>query len=130
MSLTDSYVKKEFVPGSELEEQRKADLMEEMGLTTNDVDKLRAMMLSSDEAVCAKSEELEKIRQHKGRKEEWEEFVDAKRRMGKVLHHSEIIRRLRRIVPSLIVAPGAQHNRISLYVVRNTPIKEIQDYPL
>lgn len=130
MALKDSFVKKGFEPGDELEEQRKADLLEEMGLTASDTDKLQKMMLSADEAVCAKKEELESIRQHKSRKEQWEEFVDAKRRMGRAMHHSDIIRRLRTIIPSLVIAPSAQINRISLYVVRNTPITEIKDYPL
>lgn len=130
MPLADSYVKKGFGPGDELAEQRKDALLEEMGITRNDVDKLQAMMLSPDEAVCAKREELETIRQHKSRKEQWEEFIDAKRRMGRVLHHSEIISRLREIVPSLVVCRGAQRNRIGLYVVKNTPVTEIKDYPL
>lgn len=130
MALADSYVKKGFGPGDELEEQRKDALLEEMGITREDTDKLQKMMLSSDEAVCAKEEELLDIRQHKGRKEQWEEFVDAKRRMGRVLHHSEIIRRLRVILPSLIVSPAAQMDRISLYVVKNTPVTEIKGYPL
>jgi hypothetical protein len=130
LALTDSYVKKGFERGDELEEQRKADLLEEMGITQYDVDKLKSMQLSADEAVCAKSEELETIRQKKSRKEEWEEFIDVKRRMGRVLHHSEIIKRLRVIVPNLLVCRGGQKDRIGLYVVRNTPIKEIQNYPL
>lgn len=130
MALQDSYVKKGFGPGDELEEQRKSALLEEMGIITSDVDKLQKMMLSADEAVYAKGEELLDIRQHKGRKEDWEEFVDAKRRMGHVLHHSEIITKLREIIPSLVVCRGGQENRISLYVVKNTPVKEIQDYPL
>jgi hypothetical protein len=130
MGLQDSYVKKGFEPGDELEEQRKADLLKEMGITQYDVDKLKGMQLSADEAVCAKQEELETIRQQKGRKKEWEEFVDAKRRMGRVLHHSEIIRRLRGIIPGLLVCRGGQLGRIGLYVVRNTPITEIKGYPL
>jgi hypothetical protein len=101
-----------------------------MGITQYDVDKLKSMQLSADEAVCAKSEELETIRQKKSRKDEWEEFIDVKRRMGRVLHHSEIIKRLRVIVPNLLVCRGGQKDRIGLYVVRNTPIKEIQNYPL
>jgi hypothetical protein len=128
--MADDYVKQGFGPGDELEEQRKADLLEEMGITQYDVDKLRKMQLSADEAVCAKQEELIDIRQKKSRKEEWEEFIDAKRRLGHVLHHSEIIRRLRVIIPNLLVCRGGQADRIGLYVVRNTPVKEIQDYPL
>jgi hypothetical protein len=130
MALADSYVKFEFAPEMDLEEQRKAALLEEMGINQNDTDKLRKMMLSADEAVCARHEEQVKIRQHKGRKDQWEEFIDAKRRMGRVLHHSEIIERLRQIVPSLIVAPGAQQNRVGLYVIRNMAVSEIPNYPL
>lgn len=130
MGLQDSYVKKGFTPADEHEEQRKADLLEEMGITQYDVDKLKKMMLSADEAVCAKTEELNDIRQKKGRKEEWEEFIDAKRRMGRVLHHSDIIRRLRSIVPNLLVCRGGQRDRIGLYVLRNTAVTAIQGYPL
>ena len=128
MALVDSYVKKQFTRGDELEEERKAALLDEMGITTRDVNKLRAMMLSAEEAVCAKSEELEHIRQHKSRKENWDEFVDVKRRMGMVLHHSEVVRKLRAIIPGLVVAPGGQRGCISLYVTRNLPTSEITGY--
>ena len=113
-----------------MEEERKQALLDEMGIDQTEVDKLRKMQLSSEEAVCAKKEEQVKIRQHKGRKDEWEEFIDAKRRMGKVLHHSEIIRKLRSIVPTLLVAPGGQPNRIGLYVVRKLATRDIPNYPL
>ena len=128
--LSDSYVKSEFTPTQDLEEQRKAALLEEMGISEYETDKLRKMMLSPGEAVCAKKEEQVRIRQHKGRKDGWEEFVDAKRRMGRVLHHSEIIERLRWMVPSLIVAQGGQQNRVGLYVVRNVAVQDIPNYPL
>jgi len=127
LALADSFVKTEFSPEVDLEARRKEALLEEMGLTTHDVDKLRATMLSADEAVHAKREELERIRRHKGQKTDWEEFVDVKRRMGHVRHHSDIIRRLRRVVPSLVVAPGGQKNRIGLYVVKNVPTDEIEN---
>ena len=128
MALSDSYVKKEFSKIDELEEQRKGALLDEMGISQREVDKLRATMLSPDEAVCAKTEELERIRQHKGRKEDWEEFVDAKRRMGRVLYHSDVIYALRKIVPNLVVGPGGQRDCISLYVTRNVPTSEIDGY--
>lgn len=130
MALADSYVKQEFTPETDLEEQRKDALLEEMGITRHETDKLKKMMLSANEAVCAKKEEQVKIRQHKGRKDDWEEFVEVKRRLGHVMWHSEIIRRLRLIVPSLIVAQGGQLNRIGLYVTRNMAVSEIPDYPL
>src|SRR5579859_7801980 len=110
MALADSYIKKGFTKEDDHAEQRKEALLEEMGVTRDDVDKLQAMMLSPGEAVCAKKEELDHIRQKKSRKEEWEEFVDAKRRMGRVLHYSEVVRGLRQIIPSLVVAPGGQQN--------------------
>lgn len=125
--LSDSWVKKEIAIEDELEARRKADLLEEMGITQHDVDKLRKSMLSPAEAVHAKSEELTRIRQHKGRKEDWEEFVDIKRRMGRVMHHSEFIRRLRTVVPSLIVAPGRVRNQLGLYMVRSAPVRECPD---
>src|SRR5690348_2242525 len=130
MALADSYVKQEFSPEFEHEERQKAALLEEMGITQYETDKLKKMMLGADEAVCAKKEELERIRRHKGRKDYWEEFVNAKRRMWRTMHHSDIIRRLRRVLPSLIVCRGGQLNRIGLYVVRSTPISEILNYPL
>lgn len=126
--LSDSWIKKEISTEQDLEEQRKSALLEEMGITTSDVDKLRKTMLSGDEAVCAKNEELTHIRQHRGRKADWEEFVDAKRRMGRIMHHSEFIRRLRPLIPSLIVAPGRVIGQLGLYMVRSTPVKECLDY--
>ena len=128
MALADSYVKKDFSAADELEEQRKADLLEAMGLEDGDVKKLKETLLSPSEAVAAKDEELRNIRQHKGQKDDWEEFIDRKRRMGRILHHSEFIRLLRRSIPNLIAAPGRQRNRIGLYVTRNMPREEVPDY--
>jgi hypothetical protein len=39
--------------------------------------------------------------------------------MGKVMHHSEFISRLRKLVPSLIVTDAEQLDRLSLYRVMN-----------
>lgn len=128
--MGNDFVKKGFTKEDDLEVERKEALLEEMGLNRTEVDKLRGMMLGAKEAVIAKSEELDRIRRHKGLREGWEEFVDAKRRMGRVLHHSEIIKRLRSIVPSLIVCQGGQQGRVGMYAVRNTPTSEIQGYPL
>ena len=115
-------------PTDQLEIERQEALLQEMGINPHEAEKLRNTMLSPQEAVCAKQEELTRARQHKGRKTDWEEYVDAKRRMGRVMHHSEFIRRLRTIVPSLIVAQGGQRNRLGLYAVRSTPVKEVPTY--
>lgn len=128
MALQDSYIKKEFSEAFDLEKERQEALLAEMGLEDRDVKRLQAMQLSHDEAVCAKKEELERIRQHKGRKKDWEEFVEAKRRLGRVLPHAEFIRGLREAIPRLVIAPGGQRNRIGLYVTRNVPTNEVPDY--
>lgn len=96
-------------------------LLEEMGLTRADTEKLRKTMLSADEAVAAKSEELTRIRQHKGRKENWLAFLDTKARMGHVLHAHEVIRRLRTVLPKLRVEDGRIRGTLSLFspVVRH-----------
>lgn len=126
--LTDSYVKKGFGRGDELEEERKAALLSEMGLEDRDVKKLQSTMLSHDEAVCAKKEELEQIQRHKGQKDDWEEFVEAKRRIGRALPHAEFIRCLRPVICNLVVSPAAEIGRVSLYVTRNVPVDEVPDY--
>lgn len=128
MALKDSWVKKEFDSSFELEEQRKAALLEEMGLEDRDVQRLQNTLLSHDEAVAAKTEELEKIRAHKGKKDDWEEFTEFKRRLGRVLPPAEFVRGLRKAIPSLVVSPAAQVGRVSLYVVRNVPVEEVPDY--
>jgi len=126
--MSDNYVKKDFTAEAIAEAERQEALLEEMGIDRTETEKLRKMMLSADEAVCAKGEELERIRQPKGRKKDWDEFVDVKRRMGRVMHHSEFIQRLHQIVPTLFVAQGAQRNRLGLYMVRSTPISEVPEY--
>lgn len=126
--MSDNYIKKNFSADAIAEAERQEALLEEMGINRTETEKLRKMMLSADEAVCAKGEELERIRQHKGRKKDWDEYTDVKRRMGRVMHHSELIRCLRTIVPTLFVAQGAQRNRLGLYSVRSTPISEVPDY--
>jgi hypothetical protein len=132
MALTDSYVKRVFTPVEQqdaLEKERAKAYLEEAGLEGQEVDKLRNTQLSTEEALSAKSEQLEYARQKKGRREDWEEFADAKRRMGRVLHHSEFIRKLRGIIPSLIVERAMVNGQISLYVVRNTPVKDVPGCP-
>jgi hypothetical protein len=130
MALADSYVKQEFSPEVHREDRDKQLLLEEMGITQDDTDKLRKMMLSADEATCAKNEELTSIRQHKGQRDSWWEFMNVKRCMGRVLHHSEFIRGFRQLFPrqQVIVYDGAQRGRLGLCVVRNVPAEEIPDY--
>lgn len=111
-----------------LEKERQEALLKEMGIEPHEADKLRKTMLSPDEAVHAKSEELVRAVQSRGRKEDWEEYVDAKRRMGRVLHHSEFIRRLRTIVPRLAVYRGRVNGTLSLYDFRSAPVKDCPDY--
>jgi hypothetical protein len=111
-----------------LELQRQEVLLEEMGINRNEADKLRKTMMDHKDAVAAKEEELTRMRQHRGRKDDWEEWVDKKRRMGRVMHHSEFIRRLRTIVPKLMVTRAAVNGCISLYDIRNTPVREAPNY--
>lgn len=111
-----------------LEKERQDALLAEMGIDATESDKLRGMMLSANEAVAAKSEELMNARQAKGRKKDWEEFVDAKRRMGRVMHHSEFIRKLRVLIPSLIVGPGRVRGQLGLYKSVSMPVKDVPDY--
>jgi hypothetical protein len=111
-----------------LELERQRALLNEMGIDPTESEKLRATMLSADEAVHAKSEELVRARQKRGRKQDWDEWIDAKRRMGRVLHHSDVIRRLRSLVPDIMVGRGAVNGTIGLYQIRNTPVREVPDY--
>lgn len=110
------------------DEEHQEQLLDAMGLSLHEANYLRTQMLSADEAVCAKAEELTTIKQSKGRRSDWEELADAKARMGRPLHHSEFIRRLRTIIPSLIVTDGRVRDTLSLFMVRSTPIKEVPDY--
>ena len=110
------------------DEEHQEQLLDSMGLSLHEANYLRTQMLSAEEAVAAKSEELTAIRQHKGRRSDWEELADAKARMGRPMHHSEFIRKLRTIVPSLIVTDGRKRGTLSLFMVRSTPVKEVPDY--
>jgi len=113
--LSDSWVKQEFKPQDELAIQRQEQLLEEMGLTDRDTKKLRQQMLSADEAVCAKKEELTRIRQTKGRKENWLAFLDIKARMGRTLEHPQLIHLLSEAFPRLRCADGRVRNTISIF---------------
>ena len=110
------------------DEEHQEQLLDAMGLSLHEANYLRTTMLSADEAVSAKSEEITRIKQHKGRRSDWEELADAKARMGRPMHHSEFISKLRQIVPSLIVTDGRVRGTLSLMMVRSTPIKEVPDY--
>jgi hypothetical protein len=112
--MLQDWVKKEFSPVDELEEQRKSALLEEMGLTDRDTKRLREQMVSADEAVAAKKEELTTIRQSRGRKDNWLEYLDIKARVGRVLHCSEILRRLRTIIPGLYPYDGRVRGTVGL----------------
>lgn len=124
----DAFVKQEFSPEVEREERDKAALLEEMGLEGREVEKLKATLLSPSEAVAAKNEELLKIRQHKGQKKNWYDFIDEKARRGKTMASGVFLRRLKGICPGLIWRPAAQKNRLSLYVIKNVPADEIAGY--
>lgn len=89
--------------------------LEESGLEGANANYLRKQFLSAEEAAAAKKEELDDIRIRKSRKPDWDEFIDAKRRMGRVLHHSEIISKLKSVIPDLYVDEGMVRNTLSLY---------------
>lgn len=116
----DTFVKKNWRSEDEFSENERERLnavLTEAGLEGRDVDKLRKTMLSSDEAVAARKEELLNIKQRRGMKPDQEELYDVKKRMGRVMHHSDFICLLRRAVRTLFAFPGAQNNRIGLYFV-------------
>lgn len=130
MALSDSYVKPNFTPVEE-KANREADMqrafLEESGLEDMDASRLRKTMLSADEAVAAKTEQMEDLRIRKSRKHDWDEYVDARRRWGYARHHSDILARLHRLIPNLYVDDGFVRNTLSLYIWdRNQPF-EIND---
>ena len=120
MSLIDSFVKKEFTP-VELETHKRQEeqdaYLAEAGLEDRDTAKLRKTMLPYKEAIAARSEQLQNIRQRKGRKDDWQEYLDVRRRMGRVLHHSDLLRNLRKLMPDLIVVDGRIRSTISIYTI-------------
>lgn len=116
--MLKDYVKKDLSPLEEQlgrEEEQKRAFLEEAGIEDWSAQKLRDSMLSSEEVIIAKREQLDDIRIRKSRKPDWDEFIDAKRRMGRVLHHSEIISKLKTVIPDLYVDDGLVRNTISLY---------------
>lgn len=104
--MLQDWVKKEFSADDELAQQRKADLLTEMGLEDRDVKRLQNQMLSAEEAVAAKKEELSSIRTHKGRKANWLAYLDTKARAGYVMDGCEVVRRLKSIIPQLRAYDG------------------------
>jgi len=117
--MLKDYVKKVYTPQEEqrnLEMERQQAFFDEAGLENTDAKKLRASIMSSAETIAAKTEQIENVRIRKSRKTDWDEYVDAPRRWGRALHHSEIIARLRRLIPGLHVQPAMQANRLSLYI--------------
>jgi hypothetical protein len=121
MALSDSYVKKDISPEDEAWHSKEAALMEEMGITGNtaaDAAKLRKSMLSAEEAVCAKQEEMTAIRQHKGRKQDWQEYLDMKARMGRVYMGCDLLRKLRILLPDMKAVDGHVRGTISI----NSPV--------
>src|SRR5579859_6032242 len=98
------------------EKEQQDAFMEESGLEGADVNYLRKQFLSAEEAAEAKAEELEDIRVRKSRKTDWDEYVDAPRRWGRAMHHSDLIYNLRRLIPNLYVIDGMVRNTLGLYV--------------
>lgn len=117
--MLKDYVKQDLSPLEEKlgrEQEQKRAFLEEAGIENWDAQKLRNSMLSAEEAQIAKKEQLDDIRIRKSRKPDWDEYIDLKRRMGRVLHHSEIIARLKRLIPELYVCDGTIKNTLSLYI--------------
>lgn len=116
--MSDNFVKKSFTEEDITWHSKEEALLDEMGISRDETEKLRKTMLSADEAVCAKQEELTAIRQHKGRKENWQEFLDVKARMGRVMYGPDVLRQLRIILPNMVALDGRVRGTISL----NTPV--------
>lgn len=117
--MLPDFVKTEYSPEQQklnLEEERKQAFLEESGLEGVDADYLRRQLLSAEEATAAKTEQIEDVRIRKSRKTDWDEYIDAPRRWGRALHHSDILGSLHRLIPNLYVIDGVQKNTLGLYV--------------
>lgn len=117
--MLQDFVRNQYTPEQEKSNRDKEQqdaFMEESGLEGADVDYLRKQFLSAEEATAAKAEQLEDIRIRKSRKTDWDEYVDAPRRWGRAMHHSEIISHLKKLIPGLYVCDGTIKNTLSLYV--------------
>jgi hypothetical protein len=115
--MSDNFVKQYFTEEDETWHNKEAALMEEMGITgrtAEDAEKLRKTMLSADEAVIAKQEELTAIRQHRGRRDDWQDYLDMRSRMGQVIQGPELLRKLRILLPDMKCADGRVRGTISL----------------
>jgi hypothetical protein len=104
--LSDSWIKKEFAPTEVHAIEQQEALIEEMGISKSDAEYLRKSAMSAEEAVAAKKEELSTIRTNKGRKDNWLEYLDQQARMGFIMPGCEVVRRLRTILPQLLVYDG------------------------
>lgn len=117
--MLPDFIKTEYTPEQQklnLEEERKQAFLEESGLEGADAEYLRKQFLSAEEACAAKAEQLEDIRIRKSRKTDWDEYIDAPRRWGRALHHSEIISKLHTAIPNLYIMDGMQRNTLGLYI--------------
>jgi len=112
--MSDDFVKKDFSDEEIAWHNKQEALLEEMGLESRDVNQLQKQMMSADEAVSAKAEELTRIRQHKGRKDNWQEFLDSKARMGYVMHGGDLLYTLRNVIPGLMPYDGRVIGTIGL----------------
>ena len=119
--MSDDFIKKYFTEEDEAWHNKEAALMEEMGITGNtaaDAEKLRKQMLPAKEAVIAKQEEMTAIRQHKGRRDDWQDYLDMRARMGRVIDGPELIRKIRVLLPYITLCDGRVRGTISI----NSPI--------
>lgn len=125
--MLKDYVKKEYTPEQtkiNRDEEMKKQFLEESGLEGVDVAYLRKQFLSSEEMIAAKTEQVEDIRIRKSRKTDWDEYVDAPRRWGRAMHHSDLVIAFKKLIPGLYVDEGTIKNTLSLYIWdRNQPFE-------
>lgn len=128
--MMPDFVKTEYTPEQQKQnrdEEMKQAFLEESGLEGADVEYLRKQFLSAEEATAAKAEQIENVRIRKSRKTDWDEYIDAPRRWGRALHHSELIYKLRQLIPNLYVIDGMIRNTLGLYIWDKTA--EFQEDP-
>lgn len=117
--MLQDFVKTEYTPEQQKQnrdEEMKQAFLEESGLEGADVEYLRKQFLSAEEAAAAKAEQIENVRIRKSRKTDWDEYIDAPRRWGRALHHSELIYKFRQLIPNLYVIDGMIRNTLGLYI--------------
>lgn len=125
--MSDDFVKQNFSEEDITWHNKEEALLEEMGLTgrtAEDAERLRKSMLSASEAVIAKQEELTAIRQHRGRRDDWQDYLDMRSRMGRVIQGPELLRKLRKLLPGMKHSDGHVRGTISLV---NPIIKTFED---